>query len=493
MKTYQLWIDGKYLDPAGREWIETVDPYRGEAWARIPRGNKEDASRAVAAARRAMTAGPWATMSASERGKAMRRIGDIIAANARHLAEIEVRDNGKLFAEMQGQLKSLPEYWYYYSGLADKIEGAVMPLEKPDMMGFTRHEPIGVVAALTAWNSPLQFLAIKCAPALAAGCAVVVKPSEFASASSLELARLTKEAGLPDGVINVVTGFGHEIGAALVEHPHVAKITFTGSDVTGAKIYETAARTIKRVSLELGGKSPNIVFDDADLDLAAVGAIAGIFGAAGQMCTAGSRLLVQNSIKEAFTGRLVDLARNMKMGDPMLPDTNIGPIATPPQFKKVLDYIDVARSDGARCLLGGKPAVGPGLTGGQFVEPTIFADVTNNMRIAQEEVFGPVLSIIGFEDEQQAIEIGNDVIYGLVAGVWTKDIARAMRMAKALQAGTVWINTYRAYSYMMPLGGMKRSGLGRENGIEAIHEYLETKSILLSTADAAPTNPFVMR
>jgi aldehyde dehydrogenase (NAD+) len=493
MKTYQHFIDGAYADPAGGEWFDSHDPYRGEVWARIPRGSVEDVDRAVAAARRAMTTGPWATMTPSARARCMRKLGDLVAGNAERLAEIEVRDNGKLMSEMLGQLRYHPEWWYYFAGLADKVEGTVPAIDKPDIFAFTTHEPVGVVGALTAWNSPLLFIAWKCAPALAAGCSVVVKPSEFTSASSLEFAALTTEAGLPDGVFNVVAGFGPEAGAALVEHKDVAKITFTGSDATGARIYAAAAKGLKRVSLELGGKSPNIVFADADLDAAAAGAVSGIFAATGQTCVAGSRLLVQNAIRDEFTEKLIDLARTAKIGDPMLPDTNIGPVTTAPQYQKIIDYIAIARGEGARCLFGGGPAEGPGLTGGQFVQPTIFTDVTNQMRIAQEEVFGPVLSIIGFEDEAEAVEIGNDVIYGLAAGVWTSDIARAIRMSKALKAGTVWVNTYRAISYMMPFGGVKNSGIGRESGIEAIHEYLETKSVWISISDAPPGNPFVMR
>jgi len=301
MKQYQHFIKGEYVDPIGGQWIDTLDPYTGQAWARIPRGCAQDVDRAVQAASHALREGPWATMTATQRGKMMLKLADLVTTHTERLAEIEVRDNGKLMAEMRGQVNYHPEWWRYFGGLADKIEGSVMPIDKPDIFAFTRHEPVGVVGALTAWNSPLLFIAWKCAPAIAAGCTVVLKPSEFASASTLEYMALTREAGFPDGVFNVVTGLGHETGAALVDHPDVAKITFTGSDATGARIYAQAAKSMKRVALELGGKSPNIVFADCDLDKAAAGVISGIFAATGPTCIAGSRLLVQNSIKDQCT------------------------------------------------------------------------------------------------------------------------------------------------------------------------------------------------
>jgi aldehyde dehydrogenase (NAD+) len=332
----------------------------------------------------------------------------------------------------------------------------------------------------------------KLAPALAAGCTVVIKPSEFTSASTLEFVKLFEEAGFPPGVVNVVTGFGKDVGTPLVGHPLVKKVAFTGSDATGRAINELAARSFKHVSLELGGKSPNIVFADANLDDAVNGAVAGIFAATGQTCIAGSRLLLQESIHDAFVDKLLALARTARMGDPMSLDTQVGPVTTQPQYRKVLGYMDIARQEGAKLLLGGGPATRPECGKGWFVEPTIFGDVDNRMRIAQEEVFGPVLSVIRFKDEDDAAAIANDVRFGLGSGVWTSDIGRAIRMSERIQAGTVWVNTYRAVSYLSPFGGYKDSGLGRENGFDAIRGYLQVKSVWINVG--APTaSPFVMR
>lgn len=489
MMQYQMFIDGTFVNASDGRWFETQNPYTGKTWAEVARGTEADVDRAVQAADAAFRSGPWSEMTATQRGALLRKLGDLIARDAERLAEFEVQDNGKLLAEMGAQLKYLPQWFYYFGGLADKIEGTVIPLDKKGYFNYTRREPLGVVAAITPWNSPLMLLAWKIAPALAAGCSVVVKPSEFTSVSALELALLFEEAGFPAGVFNVVTGFGAEVGSPLVTHPLVKKVTFTGSDATGRVINQQCAAQFKHVSLELGGKSPNIVFNDSNLDDAVNGAVSGIFAASGQTCIAGSRLLLQEDIHDVFVEKLLALAGTAKLGNPMNASTQVGPITTPAQYEKVLSYIKIAQDEGAELLLGGKPA---SCGEGWFVEPTIFARVSPKMRIAQEEVFGPVLSILKFRDEAEAIAIANDSCYGLGAGVWTSDIGRAFRMSEKIQAGTVWVNTYRAVSFMSPFGGYKDSGLGRENGIAAIESYLQTKSVWINTG-AATGNPFTIR
>jgi (Z)-2-((N-methylformamido)methylene)-5-hydroxybutyrolactone dehydrogenase len=489
---YRMYVGGEWVDAGSGDCFESDNPYLGEPWALIPRGTAADADRAVRAAHAAFTSGEWPRLTASRRGALLRRLGDLVIERSAELAEIEVRDNGKLFAEMSAQTAYMAQWYHYYGGLADKIEGSVLPTDKPETFNYTRYEPLGVVVAIIPWNSPLLLMAWKLAPALAAGNTVVVKPSEFTSASALEFMKLVEAAGFPPGVVNVVTGFGADVGAALIEHPLVRKVAFTGSDATGQKVYEAAARGMKRVSMELGGKSPNIVFEDADLDNAIKGVISGIFAATGQTCIAGSRLLVQQSIHDQFLEKLVAFAKTAKMGNPMSKDTQIGPVTNKPQLEKILKYIDIAKGEGAQAVLGGSRASRPECGNGWFVEPTIFSGVRNSMRIAQEEVFGPVLAVIPFTDDEEAIAIGNDVVYGLAAGVWTQNIRRALTMAEKLQAGTVWVNTYRAVSYLSPFGGYKRSGLGRESGQEMIKEYLQVKSVWISTAADVP-NPFIQR
>ena len=492
MDRFQMYIGGEWCDSDAGEWFETQNPYTGKVWAEVARGRAADADRAAQAAHRAFTSSDWTNFTPTQRGAILRKVGDLLTERAEHLADCEVRDNGKLKVEMLGQLRYLPQWYYYYGGLADKIEGAVIPTDKPGIFNYTLREPLGVCVAITAWNSPLLLATWKIAPALAAGNTIVIKPSEFTPTSTLEFVKVFEDAGMPPGVVNVVTGFGVEAGQPLVEHPLVAKVGFTGSVLTGSKVYQTAAKGIKKVSLELGGKSPNIVFEDANLDNAVKGAVAGIFAATGQTCIAGSRLLLQESIHDEFVDRLIDFAKTARMGDPMDLETQVGPVTTPPQYEKILGYIDVAKGEGAHLALGGGPAKRPECGDGWFIEPTIFTGVDNAMRIAQEEVFGPVLSVIPFKDDEDAIRIGNDVTFGLAAGVWTQNLNRAHLMAKRLQAGTVWVNTYRAVSFTSPFGGYKNSGLGRESGQDMILDYMQTKSVWIDTNAEFP-NPFAMR
>lgn len=493
LKEFQTYIDGKWVDAASGKTFQSSDPYTGQPWAVIPECGKADVDIAVEAAARAFESGPWPAMTATARGKVLRRIAGLIEKHGEHLAQVEVRDNGKLISEMAAQLKYMPEWFYYYGGLADKIQGAVVPIDRPEHFTYILKEPVGVCGFILPWNSPLMLAAWKMAPALAAGCTVVIKPSEYTSASLLEFMRLViAEADLPPGVVNVVTGFGAVAGEALVTHPKVAKVAFTGGTATGARVNELAAKTFKKVSLELGGKSPNIVFDDCIIDDAVSGAISGIFAATGQTCIAGSRLLVQETIHEIFVEKLVAMAKQARLGDPAKAETQVGPVTTPPQYQKILGYIDIAKGEGAKCVLGGGPATAEEGGGKYFVKPTIFTGVDNKMRIAQEEVFGPVLSVIKFKDEEDAVRIANDVAFGLGAGVWTQSVKRAHNMARRIRAGTVWVNTYRAVSFLMPFGGYKASGLGRENGAEAIEGYLQSKSVWINNGPGGG-NPFIMK
>jgi (Z)-2-((N-methylformamido)methylene)-5-hydroxybutyrolactone dehydrogenase len=490
LKTYQNYIDGQEAPPATGKYFATEYPYDGKAWANIARSDARDVDAAVQAAQRALTAPTWADLTATQRGALLRKLAELIIRDAQKLAEVEMRDNGKLAAEVTGQIRYLGDYYHYYAGLADKVQGSVIPTDKKGVFAYTKYEAKGVIGIITPWNSPLALTSWKLAPALAAGCTAVIKPSEFTSASMLEFARLFAEAGFPPGVVNVVTGFGAEVGEPLVSHPGVAHIGFTGGGKSGTRIYELAAKHLKTVTLELGGKSPNIVFDDADLQQAVKGVVSGVFAASGQTCMAGSRLLVQRTIQDQFVEMLHDFVSTAKIGDPSLMETQIGPIATRPQFDHIMRCIETAKQEGATCVLGGHAM--PELGAGQFVAPTIFTNVTSSMRLAQEEVFGPVLAVMPFDDEEEAIALGNDVAFGLAAGVWTQNLRRAMLLTDKLKAGTVWVNNYRATSFTSPFGGYKQSGIGRESGVDAIKEYLETKCVMIST-DLEVANPFVRR
>lgn len=487
----EMLVGGRWTAAASGDYFESFDPFTGKPWALLPRAGVADVDQAIEAAAEAFR-GEWRTITATARGQILCRFADLVAEEAENLAVLETRDNGKLINEMRMQCKYIPQWFRFFGGLADKIEGRVIPIDKPGVFNYTRREPLGVVAAITPWNSPLMLATWKLAPALAAGNTVVWKPSEFSSVSAVAFAKLFERAGFPKGVVNLITGFGSEIGDRLVTHPAVAKVAFTGGDATGRRVYQSAAGGLKKVTLELGGKSANIVFADAKMEAAVPGLVSGIFAATGQTCIAGSRALVQRSVYDEVTEKLVSFAKTARIGDPLDPDTQVGPITTEPQRKKVLDYIDIARNEGARQLLGGKMPDNPAIADGWFVEPTIFGNVSQSMRIAQEEVFGPVLSIIPFEDEEEAIAIANDSIYGLAAGVWTQDLGRAIRMPERLEAGSVWVNMYRATSFLSPFGGYKQSGFGRENGQTAIYEYLQEKSVWIDAGNSIPA-PFVQR
>ncbi|WP_123026586.1 aldehyde dehydrogenase [Mycolicibacterium stellerae] len=485
LEEFKMFIGGEFVSARSGKTFDTENPYLGRAWARVPDGSSDDVDLAVDAARSALQ-GPWGEATGFERSRLLRRLGDLVAANAERLARLEVADSGKLYREMIGQLNYLPQWYYYYAGLADKLEGRTIPSDKPNFFVYTRREPVGVVAAITPWNSPLLLLTFKLAVGLAAGCTFVIKPSEHSPAATLAFAELVDEAGFPPGVVNVVCGASREVGEHLARHRGVDKVAFTGSTTTGRAVAKAAAENLNKVTLELGGKSPQIVFPDADLSAAANGLIAGVFAATGQTCMAGSRLIVHEDVHDGLIQLVAERARAIKLGDPNDADTEMGPVANRPQYEKVLGYLKTAVAEGATVAAGGGPSTEQG---GLFVQPTVFTDVTPDMTVVREEVFGPVLAAYKFRTEEEALALANDTPFGLAGAVWTSNVHLAHRVAAKLRAGTVWINAYRVLAPNVPFGGFGDSGLGRENGLEAINEYTENKSVWVELTGAT-RDPF---
>ena len=491
MKDYQLYIDGAFCEASDGNRFESLNPATGTAWATAPAATGEDVDRAVMAAHRALHSGPWADLNATQRGARLFKLADLVQEHAQRLGEIETTDSGKLAAETRAQTAYVADYYRYYGGLADKIQGATLPIDKPDMHVFTTREPIGVVAAVVPWNAEMFLTATKVGPALAAGNTIVIKASEEAPAPLLEFAELVDQAGFPPGVVNIITGFGEPCGRVLTSHPRVSRVAFTGGIEAARHVVANTQHNFAHVSLELGGKSPILIFDDADLQGAVNGAVAGNFGATGQSCVAGTRVFVQSGIYDEFMAELRERAAAIRIGDPLAEETQIGPLATCAQRDRIEAVLAESVEQGATIEAGGKRP--DGFDSGWYFEPTVVACPSQDIRSTRVELFGPVMSVLTFDTEEEAIALANDTEFGLGSGVFTENLARAHRVSAAIRSGIVWVNTYRAISPISPFGGFGQSGYGREAGLDAIYEYTRTKAVWINTSSEPMANPFVMR
>ena len=492
---YQMLINGQWCDASDGGSFRSINPTTGSEWAEIPEATAEDVDRAVRTAHEAFTTGPWSQTLPTERGRRLRKLAELLADKSEQLGRTESVDTGKMLKETRWQAKYIAEFFQYYAGCADKIHGATLPIDKPDLFVFTNREPLGVVAAVVPWNSQLFLIAVKLGPALAAGNTVVLKASEQGSAVMLEFGQLIEEAGFPPGVVNIVTGHGDPCGKVLTSHPLVQRISFTGGPGAARHVLYNSAENFAEVSLELGGKSPFIVFDDANIESAVNGSIAGIFGATGQSCVAGSRLYLQENIADDFLEKIVSLASQIRIGDPLAEETQMGPLCTSAQLSLIENEVAHAISEGGEVLHGGKQPDGldDGLQNGLFYEPTIIECPRQDLRIVDTELFGPVLSVIRFKTEEEVVALADDTKHGLAAGIFTGDSARSIRVSRAVRAGIVWVNTYRVVSPIAEFGGFKGSGYGRESGFQAMYDYTRPKTIWINMSSEPLANPFVMR